>query len=124
MLSVPPNTTTVYTKHNDIAHFSCTTRAQTTISWKKERRDVKNDDFGVAILSMTNGGDLESHLLIAVTDDDLRGKYECFSSADPDAAKETFFIGSKKTRYCYCFHEVTVSQRCKSHFASTLGYSR
>ena len=85
---------------------------------------MKNDDFGVAILSMTNGGDLESHLLIAVTDDDLRGKYECFSSADPDAAKETFFIGSKKTRYCYCFHEVTVSQRYKSHFASTPGYSR
>ena len=94
-MQVPPNTTTVYTTHDDIAHFTCTTRKQATISWKRGSKNVAEDDLGVAILSIKNNGSFESHLLIAVTDEDLRGKYECFSSDDPDVAKETFFIGSK-----------------------------
>ena len=94
-LQVPPNTTTVYTTHDDIAHFTCTAHDQATISWKREKKAVTEDDLGVAILSIKNGESLESHLLIAVTDEDLRGKYECFSSDDPDVAKATFFIGSK-----------------------------
>jgi len=90
--TLPPNATTVYTKHDDIAHFTCTVRLQATISWKRERRDVTNDDLGIAILSLKNGGSLESHLFVAVTADDLRGKYECFSSDDPDVAMQTFLI--------------------------------
>lgn len=92
--TLPPNTTTVYTTHDDIAHFTCTAHDQATISWKREKKAVTEDDLGVAILSIKNGESLESHLLIAVTDEDLRGKYECFSSNDPDVAKATFFIGN------------------------------
>lgn len=39
---------------------------------------------------------LKSHLFVAVTNDALRGKYECFSSDEPDMAMETFFIESKE----------------------------
>lgn len=102
MLQVPPNTTTVSTKHDDIAHFTCTTRAQATISWKKKRKDLSNSDLGIAILSTTNNGSLDSHLFIAVTDDDIRGKYECFSSDDLDVAMEAFVIESKRT-HCSFF---------------------
>ena len=101
---MPPNTTTVYTKHNDIAHFTCTARAQATISWKRERKDITNNDLGIAILPTKNDGSLESHLFIAVTDDDLRGKYECFSSDDdPDVAKEMFLIKSKKKFFFFIY---------------------
>ena len=95
-MQVPPNATTVNTKHYDIAHFTCTALGQDTVRWKKEGEELKEEDLGVAILStLKETGSLESHLLIAVTSDDLRGKYECFSSADSNEAQETFFIGSK-----------------------------
>lgn len=93
--SLPPNTTEVRTKHNDIAHFTCTTRLLATISWKKETKDINNEELGLEILSYNESGAapfLKSHLLVAVTDDDLRGKYECFSSDDPRVAMKTFFI--------------------------------
>lgn len=90
-----PNTTTVHTKHDDIAHFTCTARGQVTITWKREKTDLKNNDLGVAMLSTKNGGILESHLFIAVTDDDLRGKYTCVSSNEPDVVLQTFIIKSK-----------------------------
>ncbi|XP_068693824.1 uncharacterized protein [Montipora foliosa] len=93
--SLPPNTTEVRTKHNDIAHFSCTTRLLATISWKKETKDINNEELGLEILSYNVSGAapfFKSHLLVAVTDDDLRGKYECFSSDDPGVAMKTFFI--------------------------------
>ena len=96
---VPPNTTEVQTKHNDIAHFTCTTRLLATISWKKETKDINNEELGLEILSYNESGAapfLKSHLLVAVTDDDLRGKYECFSSDDPRVAMKTFFIKSKE----------------------------
>ena len=113
---MPPNATTVYTKHDDIAHFTCTVRLQATISWKRERRDVTNDDLGIAILSLKNGGSLESHLFVAVTADDLRGKYECFSSDDPDVAMQTFLIKSK----IYC---MLSNNKVSSHYVELL-YSR
>lgn len=92
--SLPPNATIVNTKHNDIAHFTCTALGQDTVRWKREGEDLKEEDLGVAVLSaLKKTGSLESHLLIAVTSDDLRGKYECFSSADSNEAQETFFIG-------------------------------
>ncbi|CAH3193422.1 unnamed protein product, partial [Porites evermanni] len=94
LLQVPPNATTVNTKHNDIAHFTCTALGQDTVRWKREGEDLKEEDLGVAILSaLKKPGSWESHLLIAVTSEDLRGKYECFSSADSNATQETFFIG-------------------------------
>lgn len=96
--TLPPNTTTVSTKHDDIAHFTCTTGAQATISWKKKRKDLSNSDLGIAILSTTNNGSLDSHLFIAVTDDDIRGKYECFSSDDLDVAMEAFVIENDPAR--------------------------
>lgn len=92
---MPPNTTTVYTKHDDIAHFTCTARDQVTISWKREKTGLTNNDLGVAMLSMKNGDTLESHLFIAVTDDDLRGKYTCISSDKPYEALQVFIIESK-----------------------------
>ena len=75
---------------------------------------MKEEDLGVAILStLKETGSLESHLLIAVTSDDLRGKYECFSSADSNEALETFFIGSKnkslRPRPVHTYPEIFVS---------------
>ncbi|XP_029184465.1 uncharacterized protein LOC114952651 isoform X1 [Acropora millepora] len=92
LLSLPPNTTTVQTKHDDIAHFTCTTRSQATISWKMETRYLSENDFGVTILLCNDSAFLKSHLFVAVTNDALRGKYECFSSDEPDMAMETFLI--------------------------------
>ena len=84
------------TKHDDIAHFTCTTRSQATISWKMETRYLSKNDFGVAILICNDSAFLKSHLFVAVTNNGLRGKYECFSSDEPDMAMETFFIESKE----------------------------
>ena len=111
-MQVPPNATTVSTKHNDIAHFTCTALGQDTVRWKREGEDLKEEDLGVAILSALKNltGSLESHLLIAVTSDDLRGKYECFSSADSNAAQHTFFIGSKKMIPCYTLKQNSAEQ--------------
>ena len=95
-LPVPPNTTTVQTKHDDIAHFTCTTHSQATISWKMGTRYLSENDFGVTILLCNDSASLKSHLFVAVTNDALRGKYECFSSDEPDMAMETFFIESKE----------------------------
>ena len=38
---------------------------------------------------------MESHLFVAVTDDDLRGKYVCISSDKHDEVLRTFVIESK-----------------------------
>ena len=85
------------TKHDDIAHFTCTTRDQVArITWKRETEDLSNGDLGVALLETKNDGTMESHLFIAVTDDDYRGKYTCMSSNEPDVVLRTFVIGSKK----------------------------
>lgn len=102
-LLVPPNTTTVYTKHDDIAHFTCTARAQATITWKRERTDLANSDLGIAMLSTKTGDTLDSHLFIAVTDDDLRGKYTCTSSDEPDVILQAFFIESKTVHHLFLF---------------------
>lgn len=95
VLLAPPNTTTVYTKHDDIAHFTCTTRDEATIIWKRERTELENADLGVEILSIQNGDTLKSHLFIAITDDDLRGKYTCTLSDEPDVTLQAFIIESK-----------------------------
>lgn len=96
VLLAPPNTTTVFTKHDDIAHFTCTARAQATITWKREGTVLENSDLGVEVLSIPNGNTWESHLFLAITDDDLRGKYTCTSSDDPDVTLQAFIIESKR----------------------------
>lgn len=93
------NLTTVHTRHDDIAHFTCTSRDQTaSITWKRERKDLSNSDLGVAVLETKNGGNMESHLFVAVTDDDLRGKYVCISSDKPDEVLRTFVIENDPAR--------------------------
>lgn len=47
------------------------------------------------MLSIKDGDLLKSYLFIAITDDDLRGKYICTLSDEPDVALQTFIIGSK-----------------------------
>lgn len=94
----PPNTTTVYTKHDDIAHFTCTARAPATITWKRGRTELENSDLGVEMLSIKDGDLLKSYLFIAITDDDLRGKYICTLSDEPDVALQTFIIGNDPDR--------------------------
>lgn len=96
VLLAPPNTTTVFTKHDDIAHFTCTARVQATITWKREGTVLENSDLGVEVLSIPNGNTWESHLFLAITDDDLRGKYTCTSSDDPDVTLQAFIIESKR----------------------------
>lgn len=102
---VPANTTTVSTKHDDIAHFTCTSRVQAAITWKRETTDLTNNDVGVAMLSVKNGATWESHLFIAVTDDDLRGKYTCMSSDKPDVVLQAFIIESKAINRYFFFYE-------------------
>lgn len=94
----PPNTTTVYTKHDDIAHFTCTARAPVTIAWKRGRTELQNSDLGVEMLPIKKGDFLESHLFIAITDDDLRGEYTCTLSDEPDVTLQTFIIGNDPAR--------------------------
>ena len=102
VLPASPNTTTVYTKHDDIAHFTCTTRAPATITWKRGRTNLENSDLGVEMLSMTeNDHTSKSHLFIAITDDDLRGKYTCTSSDEPDVTLQTFIIESKTVNHLF-----------------------
>ncbi|KAJ7374560.1 hypothetical protein OS493_004898 [Desmophyllum pertusum] len=96
--TLPANTTTVSTKHDDIAHFTCTSRVQAAITWKRETTDLTNNDVGVAMLSVKNGATWESHLFIAVTDDDLRGKYTCMSSDKPDVVLQAFIIENDPAR--------------------------
>ena len=48
------------------------------------------------MLSLIENADtLKSYLFIAITDDDLRGKYTCTSSDEPDVTLQTFIIESK-----------------------------
>lgn len=93
------NLTTVYTKHDDIAHFTCSVRDQTAgITWKRERTDLTDGDLGVAVLETKNGNNKESHLFVAVTDDDLRGKYVCISRDKPNEVLQTFVIENDPAR--------------------------
>ena len=67
-------------------------------------RYLSENDFGVTILLCNDSTFLKSHLFVAVTNDALRGKYECFSSDEPDMAMETFLIESKEQLQRYAYH--------------------
>ena len=55
------------------------------------------------MLSTTNGSILKSHLFIAITNDDLRGKYTCMSSDEPDVTLQAFIIESKRVHQLHSF---------------------
>ncbi|KAJ7374557.1 hypothetical protein OS493_004895 [Desmophyllum pertusum] len=88
------NGTSLDTKDDDIAHFTCTSRGQPRplFRWEKEGVTVKDTDEGIAILSRSNDSLEESHLFIAVTGDGRRGDYICVVSTEEGVAKQSFSI--------------------------------
>lgn len=81
-------------KDDDIAHFTCTSRGEPRplVRWEKEGVTVKDKDEGIAILSKSNDSVEESHLFIAVSGNERRGKYICVASNEEGVAKQSFNI--------------------------------
>lgn len=84
-------------KDDDIAHFTCTSRGEPRplVRWEKEGVTVKDKDEGIAILSKSNDNVEESHLFIAVSGNERRGKYICVASNEEGVAKQSFNIRRK-----------------------------
>ena len=91
------NGTSVSTKDDDIAHFTCTSRGEPSplLRWERNGATVKDSDEGVAILSKSNASLEESHLFIAVTGSGRRGNYICVATNEEGVAKQSFTIVSK-----------------------------
>ena len=91
------NGTSVSTKDDDIAHFTCTSRGEPRplLRWERNGATVKDSDEGVAILSKSNASLEESHLFIAVTGSGRRGNYICVATNEEGVAKQSFTIVSK-----------------------------
>lgn len=90
------NGTSVSTKDDDIAHFTCTSRGEPRplLRWERNGATVKDSDEGVAILSKSNASLEESHLFIAVTGSGRRGNYICVATNEEGVAKQSFTIVS------------------------------
>ena len=93
------NGTSIYTKDDDIAHITCTSRGEPRplVRWEKEGETVKDKDEGIAILSKTNGSIEESHLFVAVSGNGRRGEYICVVSNKEGVANQSFTITGKWT---------------------------
>ena len=91
------NGTFLDTKDDDIAHFTCTSRGKPRplVRWEKEGVTVKDKDEGIAILSKRNASVEESHLFVAVSGNERRGKYICVASNEGGVAKQSFNIKRK-----------------------------
>ena len=91
------NGTSLETKDDDIAHFTCTSRGEPRplVRWEKEGLTVKDKDEGIAILSKSNDSVEESHLFIAVSRNERRGKYICVASNEEGVVKQSFDIKRK-----------------------------
>ena len=88
------NGTSLDTEDNDIAHITCSSRADPppVIRWVKKGVEVKDRDEGVAILSRSNASLEESHLFVAVTSNERRGEYICIATNEKGISKQAFLI--------------------------------
>ncbi|CAH3130188.1 unnamed protein product [Porites lobata] len=91
------NGTSLDTEDNDIAHITCSSRADPppVIRWEKKGVEVKDRDEGVAILSRSNASLEESHLFVAVTSNERRGEYICIATNEKGISKQAFLITGK-----------------------------
>lgn len=93
--SIQTSTATVlHTKDGEIAHLACTAGGHPlpSITWEKEGTTLGDDSPGVVIISWNNGTTIQSHLLVAVTSDDRRGKYTCVASNQDGKTRQSFVI--------------------------------
>ena len=73
-----------------------------SITWEKEGTALGDDSAGVVIISWNNGTTIQSHLLVAVTSDDRRGKYSCVASNKDGKTRQSFVIeGEGKVKSAY-----------------------
>lgn len=82
------------TKDDDIAHFTCMSRGKPrpVVRWEREGVTIKDQDKGIAILSKRNDTTEESHLFIAVSGNGRRGEYICVVSNEEGVVKQSFDI--------------------------------
>lgn len=82
--------------NGEIAHFTCTLKynlSSAEITWQKQGHNLRDGSSGVVIISWNNGTILESHLLVAVTDDDeRRGTYTCVGTDEDGQSRRSFLI--------------------------------
>lgn len=93
------NGSSLETKDDDIAHFTCMSRGKPrpVVRWEREGVIIKDQDEGIAILSKRNDTTEESHLFIAVSGNGRRGKYICVASNEKGVVKQSFDIKRKWT---------------------------
>ena len=106
--STRSSTTTLKTIDDDIAHLTCTSRDDPvpSVRWEKDGKKLGDQSPGVAIISWNNGTVVDSHLFIAVTGAERRGKYTCVTESSKDGeTQKTFFIeGGKATEGINSFY--------------------
>ena len=88
------STTTLNTVNDEIAHLMCTSRGHPvpSIKWEKDGKTLGDKNPGVAIISCNNGTVVESHLLVAVTEDERRGTYTCVVVSKDGETRRAFVI--------------------------------
>ena len=105
------STTTLNTVNDEIAHLTCTSRGHpvSSIKWEKEGKELGDQSPGVVVISCNNGTIMESHLLVAVTEDERRGTYTCVVLGKDGETRRAFVIQGGKAKRAK--HSVT--QRLK-----------
>ena len=97
------------TANGEIAHFTCTLKynlSSAEITWQKQGHNLRDGSSGVVIISWNNGTILESHLLVAVMDDDeRRGTYTCVGTDEDGQSRRSFVIQGELSFKQYLIRE-------------------
>ena len=98
------------TANGEIAHFTCTLKynlSSAEITWQKQGHNLRDGSSGVVIISWNNGTILESHLLVAVTDDDeRRGTYTCVGTDEDGQSRRSFVIQGELSFKQYLIRDI------------------
>lgn len=98
------------TANDEIAHFTCTLKynlSSAEITWQKQGHNLRDGSSGVVIISWNNGTILESHLLVAVTDDDeRRGTYSCVGTDEDGQSRRSFVIQGELSFKQYLIRDI------------------
>ena len=86
----------LHTQDDEIAHLICVARDDPSIKWEKDGTTLKDGSPSVVIIFWKNGTTVQSHLLVAVTSDDRRGKYTCVASNKEGETRQSFVIQGSK----------------------------
>ncbi|PFX31398.1 hypothetical protein AWC38_SpisGene3782 [Stylophora pistillata] len=95
--------TSLNTASGEIGHFTCTLihnlSSAAEITWKKEGHTLRDGSSGIVIIFWHNRTILESHLLVAVTDDGRRGIYTCdVDTKDGQLSRKSFMIQGQEAK--------------------------